>query len=124
MSVRVARALVRLSNILHVQGGSTYLRPRPYTYIASGQQSRPLAGQDVSSTPDYSLSPSTTLQTSSSPSIASAYRFPFGLSRFVTIIAILPSLPFIVVPISNKFFHNKYPNIAHQRLNNVLAISR
>ena len=114
VSEQVVRALVR--NILHVQGGSTHLLSLSYTYIASGRQSSPLAGQDVSSTLDNSLSPPTTLQTFSKPSIARAYRYPFGHSHCVIIIAVLPSLPFVVIPITNKSFYNKNSTIVHHRL--------
>ncbi|KAI0279407.1 hypothetical protein BGY98DRAFT_428494 [Russula aff. rugulosa BPL654] len=55
---------------------------------ASGQQSSPLTGQDVSSTPDYFPSPSMTLQTSSSRSIAisssSLFRSPTSSSTIST----------------------------------------
>ena len=49
---------------------------RPYTYLASGQQSSPLAGQGVSSSQEGSLLPST-FHAFSSPSDASAYSLCF-----------------------------------------------
>jgi hypothetical protein len=104
--------------------GKTNLHPN--TYIAPGQQ---LAGQDVSSSLDEFLLPSTTFQAFSSPSIAGAYRcaFPFRLRDYNALcpITLLTSLRVLLTisSISSKSYYDKYPTSVPHQHRNVLPTS-